>query len=151
MIEILQSYIWYRFDFEYTSRLTKDGITTRLVESQTADIFNLAQYFSDKLGNRSTNKKYGTWTGAELDNMNYDEIIASISPADQAYVFRSIYMQLLESPSADLPYTGDLPRADNYPNVTLPNMANWIDMTDHPDDGAFTRAFSRAFDIYTGD
>lgn len=65
--------------------------------------------------------------------------------------FNKIYANVILAPSADLPYTGDLPLADGYPDVTLPDMALWIDETDNPYLGAFGRGFGSGFNFYDED
>ena len=61
---------------------------------------------------------------------------------------RKIYTNYITWPSADLPYTGDLPVDDNYPDVELPNMAQIIDIDDDTNPGAFGRGFGSGFDFY---
>jgi hypothetical protein len=69
-----------------------------------------------------------------------------------AVTWETLYTNFIFAPSARLPYTGDLPVSDNYPDVELPeNAAQEIDMQNHPDNGAFWRGFSSAFDTYKGD
>ena len=62
--------------------------------------------------------------------------------------FDKIYANLIQTPSADIPYDGDLPVTDGFPNVRLPNMAIWVDLTDYPGAGAFDSGFQNAFNIY---
>ena len=67
--------------------------------------------------------------------------------------FNTIYMQLINTPDARIPYLndfgedGDMPYDDNFPNVALPDMANWIDFTTNPDAGSFAEAFTSGFDV----
>jgi hypothetical protein len=65
--------------------------------------------------------------------------------------FDTIYANYILAPSAELPHTGDLPLPDGFPDVAIPDMAQWIDLTDDPRAGAFSGAFSTAFDIYDED
>lgn len=62
--------------------------------------------------------------------------------------FNTIYTNYIISPSADLPHTGGLPFADGFPDVTIPDQAQWIDLTDDPREGDFSSGFSTAFTIY---
>ena len=63
--------------------------------------------------------------------------------------FDHIYSNIILSPSGDLPYTGDLPLPDDFPDVTIPDMATWIDFTENPNAGDFWRSFSKGFKLYT--
>ena len=47
-----------------------------------------------------------------------------------------------------MPYTGDLPLADGFPDVKLPDMAQWIDLTENPNAGSYGRGFADGFDFY---
>ena len=68
--------------------------------------------------------------------------------------FNTIYMQLINTPDARIPYEnmfgedGEMPYPDGYPDVILPNMANWIDLTENPNAGAFSNGFHSGFDVY---
>lgn len=64
--------------------------------------------------------------------------------------FNTIYTNIILSPSADLPYTGELPLSDGYPNVVLPDNAQWLDLTENPNAGDFGKGFGSGFDFYTG-
>lgn len=61
--------------------------------------------------------------------------------------FDTIYANYILSPSAELPYDEDLPLVDGFPDVQLPNMAQWIDLTDDPREGAFAVGFGQGFDL----
>lgn len=67
--------------------------------------------------------------------------------------FDTVYMQLIKTPDADIPYEnsfgedGDMPYPDSFPAVELPDMANWIDFTVNPNAGAFNQAFQSGFDV----
>lgn len=61
--------------------------------------------------------------------------------------FNTIYANYILSPSAELPYTGDLPLVDGFPDVKLSDMAQWIDLTADPRDGEFAVGFGQGFDI----
>jgi len=66
--------------------------------------------------------------------------------------FDTIYANIIKAPDARLPYTGDLPLDDGYPDVTLPtDMATWVDLTDDPRRGAFWMGFGSGFDTYDKD
>lgn len=92
---------------------------------------------------RITVNKNGT---VEFVSSNYDD---TETPVD----FNTIYMQMINTPDARIPYTdkfgnpGELPYPDGFPDVQLPNMANWIDFTQNPDAGAFSGAFASGFDV----
>jgi hypothetical protein len=59
-----------------------------------------------------------------------------------------LYTNYILSPNADLPYTGDLPLDDGYPDVSLPDFAQLIDSSDDPNPGAFGRGFGSGYDFY---
>ena len=61
---------------------------------------------------------------------------------------KKIYTNYILWPSADLPYNGDLPIDDNYPDVSLPDMASIVDVDDDPNPGDYGRGFSSDFDFY---
>lgn len=61
---------------------------------------------------------------------------------------KQIYTNYILWPNADLPYSGDLPIDDNYPDVSLPDMASIVDLEDDKNPGAFDRGFSSGFDFY---
>jgi hypothetical protein len=62
-----------------------------------------------------------------------------------------IYTNVIQAPSTELPYTGDLPLPDGFPDVTIPDIAWYIDENDNPELGAFQESFQTAFDINTED
>ncbi len=72
------------------------------------------------------------------------------SPVDETEPtnFDTAYINYILAPSADLPYTGSLPLPDGFPDVTIPDMAQLVDLTDDPRAGEFSSAFATAFDIY---
>lgn len=61
---------------------------------------------------------------------------------------QEIYTNYILWPNADLPYDGDLPVDDDYPDVTLPNMATIVNINDDPNPGAYDRGFGSGFDFY---
>ena len=61
---------------------------------------------------------------------------------------QKIYTNYILWPDANLPYNGDLPLDDNYPDVTLPDMATIVDLDDDRNPGAFGRGFGSGFDFY---
>lgn len=66
----------------------------------------------------------------------------------QMDALQRIYTQYLLSPSEHVPYTGDVPRPDGYPDVVVPDMASMITIEDDPNPGAFGRGFSSGYDFY---
>ena len=124
LIDINNGYMWYQFEFEYDSRIisevieiTKDG----------------------KIVKEATGK-------AVIQSSNFDD-------TETPTPFDTIYMQLINTPDARIPHVnkfgedGEIPYDDNFPDVALPDMANWIDLTQNPDAGAFTRAFHSGFEV----
>jgi len=59
-----------------------------------------------------------------------------------------IYANYITWPSSDLPNDSDLPLDDNYPDVSLPDMAQLVDLSDDPNPGAFGRGFGSGYDFY---
>jgi hypothetical protein len=82
---------------------------------------------------------------ADLEN----RVVDDRKQRSQLEDFNTIYANYILSPSADLPYSGQLPLADGFPNVVLPDQSQYIDLTKDPDDGAFGCAFASAFKIDT--
>ncbi len=82
----------------------------------------------------------------QLQNSSFDD-------SETPVPFNTIYMQLINTPDSRIPMLDkfgnniDLPYDDSYPNVALPDMANWIDLTANPDAGDFSRAFASGFDV----
>ncbi len=46
---------------------------------------------------------------------------------DPLYLFNKLYANFIVAPSDDLPYTGELPLDDGYPDVVIPDIAQMID------------------------
>lgn len=142
LLQIDPSYIWYRYDFAYTVRLEDTLIQTTDREIQTETIFEIAKEIAKE---ESGEENAGIYTGKTVE-----EILSLIPDKESPEAFNTIYMNLIQSPSEDLPYTGELPLPDGFPDVSLPNMAQWIDMTKHPDDGSFYKSFGKGFNTYKG-
>lgn len=76
-----------------------------------------------------------------------------LDDTEEPVPFNAIYMQMINTPDARIPYAnkfgegGELPYDDSYPDVAIPDMANWIDLTVNPDAGAFTGGFQSGFDV----
>lgn len=117
LIDVNNAYLWYQFEFEYDSRIV-DEVTSQ--GHVTGDAIIQDSYFDD---------------------------------TEEPVPFNTIYMQLINTPDSRIPYKnkfgedGAMPFPDDFPDVTLPNMANWIDLTKNPDAGAFSRAFATGFDL----
>ncbi|MCK5600433.1 hypothetical protein KAR91_01085 [Candidatus Pacearchaeota archaeon] len=140
LVDITPAYLWYRYDFSYLTRLNGNELVNKSVESQTAKIYEIAIQIGKEDAELNSDGKYSGLTA--------EQILRLIPPEDQPHVFRAIYTQMILSPDANLPYTGDLPIDDNFPNVVLPDMAQWIDMTIHPNDGAFGRGYGKSYDDF---
>ena len=65
--------------------------------------------------------------------------------------FDTIYANYILAPSANLPHTGSLPLPDGFPDVTIPDMAQIVDLTDDPRAGAYDSGYSSGFAIYDED
>jgi len=142
LLDINPVYMWYQFEFEYDARIVKDSIVVTQRETQTQELSDIAEDVAKE--------EYGLQTTGKYANMTIEQIRDEISNPDTPDNFNTIYMQLIQSPSADLPYTGTLPKSDNFPDVLIPDIAQWIDMTEHPEDGAYGRGFASSFDFYSG-
>lgn len=84
-----------------------------------------------------------------LDNdglVTYD-----IDDSEIPVVLKTIYANIIQAPSADLPHTTGLPLSDNYPDVVIPDIAQIVDFTDDPRYGGFSSGFSSGFNIYDED
>lgn len=143
LLDINPAYLWYQFEFEYISRLVGNELQTKQVENQTTKINEMAAEMAKE--------QAGLQSSGIYSNLDADQLTALIPEKDVPRTFEAIYMNLIQSPSADLPYTMSLPVKDGYPDVRLPNMANWIDMTQNPYAGAFARSFASGFDVYEED
>lgn len=121
LVDINNGYLWYMFEFEYKSRILQ------------TDIGDPATFVG----------------GASLQESDFDD---TEMPTD----FDTLYMQLIKTPDARIPYEnsfgedGEMPYPDGFPDVALPNMANWIDFTENPNAGAFGKGFASGFDKYKG-
>jgi hypothetical protein len=123
LIDINGGWLWYQFEFEYKSRI---GVI---------ELFNSVDSDGDATGLNSSRTVYGL-----IEN--------PVNPDEEPTDFDTIYANFILAPSDDLPYTGDLPLADGFPNVSIPDMATLIDLTDDPRSGAYTKGFASAFDFY---
>jgi hypothetical protein len=81
---------------------------------------------------------------ADVREHDVDELIQPSQLPD----FDKMYVNFLLAQSSDLPYNKELPLEDNYPNVILPDMANWIDFTESPYNGAFGKGYGKPFSVY---
>jgi hypothetical protein len=96
--------------------------------------------------------EYETRIG-QLEDGTIGIIDTDFDDTEEPVPFNTIYMQLIATPDARIPYKdefgndGVLPIPDDFPDVVLPNMANWIDFTENPEAGAFTGAFTSGFDV----
>jgi len=61
--------------------------------------------------------------------------------------FDKLYSNFILSPDKRLPYTGDVPLPDGYPDVLIPDVAQMIDLT-IPRKGGYTIGFGSGFDFY---
>lgn len=143
LLQIDPAWMYWQFEFEYRLRIVKGALEEYEVETQSQFIWDLAKQIALEEAKLAPENEYSGLTA--------EQIKAIIPEEEVAVTWESIYMQLIESPNAELPYTGDMPKADGFPDVSLPDMANWIDMTKHPEDGAFGRGFAAGYDDYTGD
>ena len=76
----------------------------------------------------------------ELQHSEFDD---TEIPVD----FNTIYMQLINTPDARIPYEGTMPYPDNFPDVVLPDMANWIDLTVNLEASEFGHGYGSGFDV----
>ena len=142
LLDVTTAYLWWQFEFEFDSWIERTALTTKGVEGQTEDIFKAAISVSRQQAGIQTNDDFTGKTAAEIQ--------AAIRDPDVPFAFNTIYAQFLQAPSAELQFEGTLPRADGFPDVFIPDMATWIDMTKHPDDGAYGTGFASAFNFYKG-
>lgn len=146
LLDINPTWIWYQFDFQYTARITSSNSTfggeleKKTSETMTEKIWEIAEWLSKKEAGEKGDDKY---TGKTVE-----QLLAEIPPADVARDFNTIYMNVIMD-KLKLPYTetSNLPVNDNYPDVILPDMALWLDMTDNPDGGGFGKGFHIGFDV----
>jgi len=60
--------------------------------------------------------------------------------------FDKIYTQYVQASDTRLPIK-DIPVPDGFPSVAIPDVAQMVDLTKNPLDGAFTIAWASAFDV----
>lgn len=107
LIDIGRDYLWYQYEFEYSSTVQTDA--DGYGEIEVTDV---------------------------LDRMQRSQLPG----------LEKFYTNYILAPNTRLPYTGDLPLDDGFPDVVVPEMATWITINDDPNLGAYTRAFSSGFD-----
>lgn len=124
IVAITSNYLWYQFEFEHITLL---GTVVNPPDSPERD--NAVQEYT------------------VLENDNSSSLVGEASWSGEPVDFETLYVNLILAPSADLPHKTGLPLDDGYPNVTLPDQAQWIDFTVNPDAGAFGDGFSSGFDV----
>jgi hypothetical protein len=118
-LTIQNDYLWWQYDFEYTIRLEEfDGFIDISGQS--------APQLTDEVIEESTGEFYEKSQISQLDDFNY------------------ISSEYIMWPSANLPWSGDIPIDD----TDITDMKTWIDLTDDPDAGGFGRGFGEGFDFY---
>jgi len=66
-------------------------------------------------------------------------------------VLKTIYANIILAPSSELPHRTGLPLVDDYPDVVIPDVAQYVDFTKDPRWGGFSGGFASGFDIYDED
>lgn len=95
--------------------------------------------------------EYNTRVASRGTELRYADVILNSADEDEDQApddFNLIYANMILAPNEELPYTGDLPLPDGYPDVLIPDMAQAIDMDTDPGAGAFGKGFVTAFDFY---
>lgn len=131
-----RAYLWYQFEFEVEVRIssTPNQISADLIEREVQGISE----------NTDVLVSGGIASVAPDEGLESDGIIRANSLHD----FNTLYANIILSPNENLPYTGDLPLADGFPDVSIPDIAEWIDFTDDPREGSYNTAFNKGFDFY---
>jgi len=129
LIDMNGAWLWYQFEFEYQSRL---GVVRKTGALQTE---------IGAVGSSSKIESYSRVVYGVVER----EVDQDQTPAD----FDTIYANYMLGDDTRLPYSGDLPIVDGFPDVEIPNMAQWIDLKKDPRAGDFVRAFGTGFDFYT--
>lgn len=128
LLDLNSAWLWYQFEFEYEGRI---GMTKRQQALQT------------DIGADDSSSKIESYArivyGLQERDVNPDEIPAN---------FDTIYANYMLGQDTRLPYEDDLPISDSFPNVEIPEMTQWIDLTDDPRAGGFSRGFGSGFDFY---
>ena len=128
LLDINNAWLWYQFEFEYASEL---GVVRKEQALQT------------EIGALDSASKIESYArviyGLVERDVDQDEI-----PVD----FDTIYANFMLGNDTRLPYDGELPLDDGFPDVAIPQMAQWIDLTDDPRAGATSREFGSGFDFY---
>lgn len=121
LFDINNAYLWYQFEFEYDSRISSMVIKETIIDNEGKETIVFKTF-------------------ADINGINFDD---TETPQD----FNTIYVNYILSPNANLPHTGDLPLGDNFPDVVLPDSAEWLDLTDNPDYGSFAKGYQSGFKI----
>ena len=118
LLGINAGYLWYQFDFQYDIRIQNyyDPETNTGIDGIDIDI--------------------SSGTDVVVYDENGNPVIRRLTVHD----FDAIYTQYKITPSADIPYTGDLPLSD-------PDMTQIVDLTNNPKDGSYMRGFGLGFNI----
>lgn len=125
LLPLNPAYMWYQFSFKYDIRLSEyDGYCD--VEG--------AELFSTEGSQRIIQ---------DADGQFRDWLQVSQLPELQ-----KIYTNYVQYPEGDLPYYGDLPLEDGFPDVSIPDFAQLITLEDDKNPGAFGRGFASDYDFY---
>lgn len=86
---------------------------------------------------------YADIEGSELETA---EQLMGLEIPNEAAPLKRMFTDYILSPSEDLPSTEDLPI--NGVDVSIPDMAQYIDESDDKNPGAFSRGFASGYDFY---
>lgn len=137
------AYLWFMFRFEFTSRLLQKGNDVMITGAGLSirDIISINTIEDANTNNPNSPLRRRT-TGMNAKGQ-FD--LSSLPAWD------TIYINYILGSDVRL-YDGSihgLPLADGFPDVQLPNQAQWLDLTVDLDAGDFWRAFAKAFKVYT--
>jgi hypothetical protein len=131
-------WLWYMFKFEFKSRLltTVDGIVHSGLSTKEVLSINTVEEADPDNENSPLNPNNNSGMDAQ----------GNIDPNSLPTLDR-MYIQYLNGKDIRLydGTLGDIPIKDGFPDVTIPDIGQWIDFTENPNAGAFWRAFSDAF------
>jgi len=108
------AYMWYQFDFQYTTRL----------------------------------QEFDNFTDVAYHDHESEGELRDRTQVSQLADLLTIYANYIKWPGPDLPYTGNWPIEDDYPDVVLPDFAQVVTREDDPNPGAYGRGYGSGFDFY---
>ncbi len=135
------SYLWYMYKFEMGVRLLQKGPTASIPGAEIVE--------RDVIGISTINDATPAAIQALVASMVGVNAEGKLETSNLPN-FDTLYVNYVLGDDIRL-FDGSithLPLDDGYPNVLLPDSAQWIDLTENLNAGAFWRAFESAFYVF---